>query len=96
MRRIALTVGSLVAAGMLAFAVSGSAVAAEGVLVINETAYEQPSGCYDSDRWPLSVSNHTDAIAYVFSEPGCGGAVTEAVHPGESTVSEFGNSVYID
>ncbi|GGS05634.1 hypothetical protein GCM10010252_50450 [Streptomyces aureoverticillatus] len=96
MRRFALTVGSLVAAGMLAFAVPGSAVAADGVLVVNDTAYEEPSGCYDSDRWPLSVSNHTDSVAYVFSEPGCSGEVTEVVYPGDSTVSEFGNSVHID
>ncbi|MEV0375590.1 hypothetical protein AB0I10_38590 [Streptomyces sp. NPDC050636] len=95
MRRIATALGTLAAAATLALA-PGSAYAADGVLIVNDTAYEEPSGCYDSDRWPLSVSNHTDGIALVFSEPGCGGEVTEAVYPEESAVSEFGNSVYID
>ncbi|GGO47594.1 hypothetical protein [Streptomyces lasiicapitis] len=96
MRRFALTLGSLVAAGMLALAVPGSAVAAHGVLVINGTAYGEPRGCYESDRWPLSVGNHTDSRAYVFDGPHCSGSVIEYVMPGTQTVSEFGNSVYID
>ncbi|EPH42934.1 hypothetical protein STRAU_4018 [Streptomyces aurantiacus JA 4570] len=83
------------AAGMLAFAVPGSAVAADGVLIVNGTAYEEPSGCYDSDRWPLSVSNYTDEVALVFSSPGCSGQVIELVNPGDETVSEFGASVYL-
>ncbi|WP_028810961.1 hypothetical protein [Streptomyces flavidovirens] len=95
MPRIALTVGSLVAAGMLVFAVPGSAVAADGMLIINDTAYEWPSGCYDSDRRPLSVSNHTDTVAYMYSGSACSGEVTEVILPAESTVSEFGNSVLI-
>ncbi|MEW2577791.1 hypothetical protein [Streptomyces syringium] len=96
MRRFTLSLGSLVAAVALAFAVPGSAVAADGVLVVNGTAYEEPSGCYESDRWPLSVSNHTDEVAYVFSEAGCSGQVLELVNPGDSLISEFGNSVYIE
>ncbi|MGA4841353.1 hypothetical protein [Streptomyces sp. G45] len=96
MRRFALTVGSLVAAGTLAFAVPGSAVAANGVLVVNDTAYEDPSGCYDSDRWPLRVGNYTDEVALVFTGPDCTGELIELVAPGEETISEFGASVYVD
>jgi hypothetical protein len=96
MRQIALTASSLMAAGMLTLAVPGSAVAAEGVLIVNGTAYEEPSGCYESDRWPLSAHNHTDSVAFVFSQPGCSGQVIELINPGDSTVSEFGNSVHID
>lgn len=95
MRRIAQTVGSLTAAAALTLALPGSAGAAQGVLVVNDTAYENPSGCYESDRWPLTVSNHTDSPAFVFAEPGCSGEVTEVVDPGAATVAEFGNSVYI-
>ncbi|WP_274555967.1 hypothetical protein [Streptomyces spiramyceticus] len=96
MRRIATALGTIAAAATLALTVPCSAYAADGVLVVNDTAYEQPSGCYDSDRWPLSVSNHTDAVAFVFSGPGCSGEVIELVNPGDSAVSEFGASVYID
>lgn len=96
MRRIAVSLGSLMAAVTLAFAVPGSAVAAEGVLVVNDAAYDDPSGCYDTDTRPLSVSNHTDETVLVFSEPGCSGEVIALVSPGESTVSEFGSSVYVD
>ncbi|MGK5627968.1 hypothetical protein [Streptomyces sp. URMC 123] len=96
MRRIALSLGSLMAAGTLAFAVPGSAVAAQGVLVVNGTAYEDPSGCYDTDIRPLSVSNHTDEVALVFSEAGCSGQVIELVNPGDETISESGKSVYIN
>ncbi|MFD9909592.1 hypothetical protein [Streptomyces sp. NPDC059063] len=96
MRRIALTAGSLMAAAMLALAVPGSAVAADGVLVINGMAYEDPSGCYDSHRWPLSVGNYTNQVVFILSEPGCSGEVLELVNPDEQTVSELGASVYVD
>lgn len=96
MRRIALTVGSLLAAGMLAVATPGSAVAAEGVLVVGGVEYADPHGCYDTDQRPLTVGNHTDEIALVFSGPDCTGALLELVPPDTSTVSEFGSSVYVD
>ncbi|MEV0439929.1 hypothetical protein AB0I84_01160 [Streptomyces spectabilis] len=95
MRRIALALGSVVAAGTLALAVPGSALAAEGTLVVGGVEYAEPSGCYDTDSRPLTVDNHTDSSALVFAESGCDDAPIEIVGPGVSTVSEFGASVYI-
>ncbi|MFD7334877.1 hypothetical protein ACFV98_02590 [Streptomyces violascens] len=96
MRRIAAALGTIAAAATLALAVPASAYAAHGVLVVNGTAYGEPRGCYESDRWPLSVGNHTDSRVYVFDGAHCSGSVIEYVMPGTQTVSEFGNSVYID
>lgn len=96
MRRITTALGALAAASLLALTLPASAHAADGVLVINDTAHEGPSGCYNSDRSPLSVSNHTDSVAHVYSGPGCSGDVIDIVYPGDSTVSEVGNSVYIN
>jgi hypothetical protein len=96
MRRAATVLGSLAAAGVLALSLSGSAWAASGTLIINGRAYNNPSGCYNSDRWPLSVANHTDAPAVISEGQGCSGEQLDTVFPGDSTVSEFGGSVYID
>lgn len=96
MRRIALALGSAVAAGTLALALPGSALAAEGVLIVGGVAYADPEGCYDTDSRPLTVDNQTDEVALVFSGPDCTGGLLELVAPGESTVSEFGASVYVD
>ncbi|NUS74302.1 MAG: hypothetical protein HOQ05_12985 [Corynebacteriales bacterium] len=83
------------AAGMVAIAAPATAQAADGVLVINEEAYIHPSGCYESDRWPLFVRNHTDELAIVFDDPNCSGPVVEVVPPGDVRISEFGASVYV-
>ncbi|MFI8928711.1 hypothetical protein ACIG3E_13665 [Streptomyces sp. NPDC053474] len=96
MRRIALALGSLVAAGTLALALPGSALAAEGVLIVGGVEYVDPEGCYDTDIRPLTVDNHTDEVALVFSGPDCTGALLALVAPGESAVFEFGTSVYVD
>ncbi|MFD4409196.1 hypothetical protein ACFVXW_09715 [Streptomyces sp. NPDC058251] len=95
MRRISTVLGTLAAASLLALTVPVSAHAAEGVLLINNVAHEDPSGCYDSDHLPMSVANNTDGVATVFSEAGCTGQVTAIVHPGESAAAA-GNSVHID
>ncbi|MDQ0808487.1 hypothetical protein QFZ63_000201 [Streptomyces sp. B3I7] len=96
MRRISTVLATLAAASLLALTVPVSAHAAQGTLLVNDVAHEDPSGCYDSDLLPMSVTNHTDAVAIVYSEAGCTGEATELVHPGESTVSEVGRSVHID
>ncbi|MFF0445124.1 hypothetical protein ACFYT4_01670 [Streptomyces sp. NPDC004609] len=95
MRRIATLLGTLAAATMLAVAVPQSALAAHGDLIINGKVHHDPSGCYSSDRWPLSVENHTDQPALVFDGPDCSGGIVGVVPPGGSTVSEFGGSVLI-
>lgn len=94
-RRIATTLATLAAAAMLALAVPSSAYAANGVLIINGEGHVDPSGCYPSNIWPLAVANHTDEVAFVFDGPDCDGKLVEIIHRHESTVSEYGGSVYI-
>ncbi|MFD0005105.1 hypothetical protein ACFVJ4_22160 [Streptomyces sp. NPDC127178] len=94
-RRMAVALGALAAAAILAVAVPGSAYAAEGVLIVNGAAYENPSGCYSVDRFPSSVANHTDAIAEVHSGPDCSGQVEWLVYPGETYQTETAQSVFI-
>ncbi|MEV0317715.1 hypothetical protein ACIBKX_03885 [Streptomyces sp. NPDC050658] len=92
---MATALGAVAAAAALAFAVPGSAHAAEGVLVINGQAHENPSGCYDIDRFPSSVANHTDAIAEVHSGRHCSGRVERLVFPDETYYTETAQSVFI-
>ncbi|MFI6083196.1 hypothetical protein ACIBBB_19810 [Streptomyces sp. NPDC051217] len=94
-RRMAVALGALAAGATLAVAVSGSAYAAEGVLIINGNKYKDPSGCYAIDRYPTSVTNHTDAIAEVHSGPGCTGLVEELVYPGRTYNTETAHSVFV-
>ncbi|MBZ3900858.1 hypothetical protein [Streptomyces griseiscabiei] len=94
-RRRAVALGALAAAVTLTVAVPGSAYAAEGVLIINDIGYENPSGCYPVDRLPSSVANHTDAIAEVHSGADCGGPVEWLVYPGETYQTETAQSVFI-
>ncbi|MEU8890845.1 hypothetical protein [Streptomyces sp. NPDC048442] len=94
-RRMALALGALAAAATMTVAVPGSAYAAEGVLIVNGNEYEDPSGCYAVDRFPSSVTNHTDAIAEVHSGPGCTGQVEWLVYPGETYHTETAQSVFV-
>ncbi|MCX5206378.1 hypothetical protein OG897_33845 [Streptomyces sp. NBC_00237] len=94
-RRIATALGALAAATTLLVAMPGSAYAAEGVLIVNGDAYEDPSGCYAVDWFPSSVTNHTDAIAEVHSGPDCTGQVEWLVYPGETYHTETAQSVFI-
>lgn len=94
-RRMAKTLGAFAAAAALALAVPNSAYAAEGVLIINGSAYVNPSGCYPVDWFPSSVTNHTDAVAVILTGPDCTGEVDAAVFPGETQYTELGNSVFI-
>jgi hypothetical protein len=66
-----------------------------GTLVINGKEYQDPSGCYSSDRSPLSVTNRTNEAAIIFEGSNCTGQPLEIVAPGNGTVSEFGGGVYI-
>lgn len=94
-RRMAMTLGALAACMTLAVAVPGSAYAAEGVLIVNGKEYKDPSGCYSIDRFPSSVTNHTDAIAEVHSGPDCTGQVEWLVYPGETYRTETAQSVFV-
>ncbi|MFC8127668.1 hypothetical protein [Streptomyces sp. NPDC057302] len=94
-RRMTVTVGALVAAMTLTVAVSGSAYAAQGTLIVNGAQYDDPSGCFGIDRFPSSVTNDTDAIAEVHSGPACSGQVEWLVYPGETYHTETAQSVFI-
>lgn len=95
MRRSALTLGSLVTAGMLAFAWPGSAVAASGTLFLNDTAYENPSGCFNASVRSLQITNRTNEPAAVFALPNCTGLVIAVVESGQKLDSPAGVSVFI-
>ncbi|MEU8696927.1 hypothetical protein AB0C61_04450 [Streptomyces sp. NPDC048680] len=94
MRRITLSVGALAAAAMMGLSGTGSAHAASGTLVINGTQYTDPSGCYPSGTQPLRVTNHTDAVAYVYTSPDCTGTPVAVLYQGEA-VAELGRSVFV-
>ncbi|GLU49919.1 hypothetical protein [Nocardiopsis ansamitocini] len=84
----------LATAGLvLAHAVPASA--ANGTLTLGPTSITNPSGCYSSDMWPLSVRNQTDETAIVFSGRNCHGILVGEVEPGGQGVFEFGTSVFI-
>ncbi|WP_141753845.1 hypothetical protein [Streptomyces luteocolor] len=93
--RTAGVLGALAAAAALTLSLSGSAYAAEGLLVVNGQAYENPSGCYAVDWFPTTVANHTDAIAEVHSGPNCTGPVEWLVYPGETYGTETAQSVFV-
>ncbi|MER5889886.1 hypothetical protein ABT160_39180 [Streptomyces sp. NPDC001941] len=94
-RRVAMVVAAGAAALGLAVAVPGSAFGAQGSLVVNGVAYEDPSGCYPVDWFPSSVANHTDAIAEVHTGPGCTGPVEWLVYPDETYFTETARSVFV-
>ncbi|MER8104597.1 hypothetical protein [Kitasatospora sp. NPDC094016] len=96
MRRISKALGAVALAAMVAVAVPGSAQAATGQLRVGFKSYNNPSGCYRSDIWPLVVENRTDQPAQVYDQPGCSGSVIAVVAPGETGTYEFGASVKID
>lgn len=93
MRRITVPLGTLAAAAVLSVVIPGSAHAAPGVLVIDDRAQANPSGCYQMSS---SVENQTAWTAHVLTGPGCTGELATTVHPGESVVSRAGRSVWID
>ncbi|MEU9315296.1 hypothetical protein [Streptomyces sp. NPDC048295] len=95
MRRVLTAFGTLAAVAMLSVSVTQSAAAATGDLVINGKVHVNPSGCFDSDRWPLSVQNRTNEMVLIFDSPNCSGRVIAVVPPGSSQVSEFGASVFV-
>ncbi len=96
MRRMARVLGTCVAATTLALAVPGTTYAANGSLVINGVAHQDPSGCFPlGDFVPPVVANHTDAIAEVHSGPDCTGQVTWLIYPGETHHPNGNGSVFV-
>lgn len=95
MRRVAFAMGVLATALALALTASSTAHAASGRLLVNGNLYSDPSGCYDSQNWPLRVDNRTDQTVVVFAQSGCRGSIIETVPPGGAVISEFGASVQV-
>ncbi|WP_431963456.1 hypothetical protein [Nocardia sp. bgisy134] len=60
--------------------------AAEGDLVVNGTAIQNPTGCVQitAGTDEVSVQNNTDATVMVHTEVDCQGEVTAVVAQGES------------
>lgn len=81
MRRIAMALGTLPIAGLLTVSIPAAAHAANGKLIINGKKYNNPSGCYNSDRRPLHVINHTNETAFMFVAPDCKGYERAALNP---------------
>jgi hypothetical protein len=86
-RRIAAGLGAVAAVSAVALAIPAAAHAANGVLSIDNTNYNNPSGCVFSG-WPkaLGITNQTDQVANVYAEPGCRGPVVGVVGPAQSSV----------
>ncbi|MER7706096.1 hypothetical protein ABTX81_24780 [Kitasatospora sp. NPDC097605] len=96
MRRLATVLGTLAAAGTIALALPGTALAANGQLFIAPNTFiDNPSGCYNAPVVPLVASNNTDEYALVYNGPNCTGYVIAVVPPGGQATQEFGASVFV-
>ncbi|MEU8431456.1 hypothetical protein AB0F18_00820 [Streptomyces sp. NPDC029216] len=96
-RRAGKALGACAAAALLALASpAGTAQAAEGLLYIDGTEHEEPSGCYPlGDFAPPKVTNLTDETAWVWSGPNCDGEVKQEIAPGTTAIGR-GRSLYIE
>ncbi|MFD0338976.1 hypothetical protein ACFVH0_09800 [Streptomyces sp. NPDC127117] len=96
MRRTLITVGSLAAAGMLALGLSQSAYAAEGVLIVNGQAFENPAaGCYATDEADAQVDNQTNTDLEVYADSECSAGPVGDIPAGSSGEVAPGGSVRI-
>ncbi|WP_432038242.1 hypothetical protein [Streptomyces cucumeris] len=82
-RRTGIAAAAAIGAMGLALSSAGTAAAtaAQRVLIVDGTAHQDPSGCYEGQRYPLAVTNHTDGFALVFSGPGCQGDIQAGASP---------------
>lgn len=94
MRHTATLLGALAAAGAIALLPSAQAFAGTGTLNLSGQTITNPSGCYNSAQWPLTVTNNTTEPLIVFSGSNCTGPAVGMVAPGNSETFEFGASVY--
>ncbi|MFI9273811.1 hypothetical protein ACIGXM_24330 [Kitasatospora sp. NPDC052896] len=95
MKRALHAAGVALTAAALCLTTAISASAATGQLVLDGKVINNPSGCYNSDRWPLFVDNRTDQPVLVFDGQNCQGRVLQVVDPGDDAVSVFGHSVQV-
>jgi hypothetical protein len=87
--------GIVLAAATLCLTTATSANAATGTLIVNGRGNADPSGCYSSDRWPLTVENSTNTPVTIFDSANCDGRRLDELPPGQSRTFEFGASVYV-
>ncbi|MEU2440213.1 hypothetical protein ABZ595_29145 [Streptomyces rubradiris] len=90
-----LTALAAAAVGALALSLAGPAQAATGTLILNAQEIRNPSGCYNASSFPLRIINRTNDVVLVFDQPRCAGHRIAVVAPGQTSVDEFGASVYI-
>lgn len=95
LKRILHAAGVMAAAATLCLTTATSAGATTGALVLNGERITNPHGCYNSDRWPLSVGNETNEAVTIYNGSDCSGSVEIVLAPGSTAVSEFGQSVYV-
>ncbi|WNI31381.1 hypothetical protein [Streptomyces sp. ITFR-6] len=94
MRRTLIPLGSIAAAGMLAFAGTQSAVAASGLLIVNGVSYENPgAGCYAASDEGAQVDNQTDSDAEVFLDAACADGPVNVIGAGDSGDVDPGGSI---
>jgi hypothetical protein len=78
---------------ILAIAGLAAVVCAQGVVVINEVTYEDPSQCISNLTAPLTIVNESDRSLLVFEDAACSGQVVGDVSPFGSGVFDRGQSV---
>lgn len=84
-------------AGTLILTAAGTAYGAEGVLVINGTEHENPTGCVEVHEQParFHMINDTDSLAVVYVDAGCNGEITAEVDPA-TDAGVYGSSVRME
>ncbi|KUJ67002.1 hypothetical protein ACZ90_31800 [Streptomyces albus subsp. albus] len=90
-----MAVASVMGAAALALTSPGTALAAQGALIINGEPHLNPSGCLDPSAGLDTVANLTNQTAVVYAEPGCRGDVVTTVMPGQEGEVGGGWSVKI-
>ncbi|MFF3174755.1 hypothetical protein ACFVQ0_19290 [Streptomyces sp. NPDC057900] len=94
MRRTLISLGSIAAAGMLAFAGTQSAFAASGTLIVNGEAFENPgAGCYAAGDEGAQVDNQTDSNAEVFLDASCADGPVTVIASGDAGDVNPGGSI---
>lgn len=87
--------GAALAAALFALVVPGSAEAATGWVSINGFTYSNPRGCYGPGHTNLTIVNHTNKDAVVYTGKHCDHGVDQILKAGKATYTNKGSSVYV-
>jgi hypothetical protein len=87
---LAVVVGTLCLGGVT----TATASAAVSAALAPRASQPAAGRCVNADRWPFVIRNNTNGPAFVYDQRDCTGRVIEIVRPGESAVSEFGQSAF--